>query len=120
MLDFIADGMELPPAVAGHQHEIIELRRRAAHVEHDDILAAVVVGGACCRQGQLQAAPASSFGRGGGVCDGDVQLGVLNGGVQISVQFYLHMCWPTRGCPTNPIAAVCGPSKMRPVCDALE
>src|SRR5262245_38907367 len=97
MLNFIADGVQLPSAVAGYQDEIVKLRSGAPHVEHDDILAAVVVGAACRRESQLKAARASNFSRGRGVCDGGVQLGVLTRRVQILVQFYLPTLRPTRG-----------------------
>jgi hypothetical protein len=69
-VDFLADRMELSPAVAGDEDEVVELRRDATHVEKDDVRAAVVVGGARGGESELQAALAAGFELRGGVGDG--------------------------------------------------
>ena len=61
VVDFVADGVELPAAVAGGEHEVVELGRQRPHVEHGDVLAAVVGGGPRGGQGELQAALAAGF-----------------------------------------------------------
>ena len=75
VVDFVADGVQLPAAVAGDEHEVVELGRQLLHVEHDDILAAVVVGRARSGQRELQAAFVASF---------EIRQGFGDGGTLVS------------------------------------
>ena len=45
VIDLLAHGVELAAAGAGGQHEVVEDRGEFAHVEHDDVDAAIVFGG---------------------------------------------------------------------------
>jgi hypothetical protein len=69
-VDFFADGVQLPSAVARHENEVIEFRRHAPHVEDRDILTAIVLGGAGGRERQLAAAFLASFKSGRCFADG--------------------------------------------------
>jgi hypothetical protein len=71
VVDFVADGVELPTAIAGGQDEIVEFARKRPHVEDGDVLAAVVGSSARGGKGQLQAAGAARFKIGRGVGDGN-------------------------------------------------
>jgi hypothetical protein len=69
-VDFLTDGVELSSAVARHEDEVVEFGRHAAHVEDDDVLTAVFVGGARGGEGELEAALAAGFKLRSGVGDG--------------------------------------------------
>ena len=45
VVDFLAHGVELAATGAGGEHEVVEHRGQLAHVEHDDVGAAIVFGG---------------------------------------------------------------------------
>jgi hypothetical protein len=73
-IDFLADGMKLPATVAGDEHEIVELGRHPAHIEHDDVLSAMVFGGARGGEGELFAPLVASFETGRSASDDGLGL----------------------------------------------
>ena len=79
VVDFVTDRVELAAAIARGDHEVIELGREGPHVEHGDVLAAIVGGGPRSGQGELQAALAAGFEIRQGVGDG-TDRGVGDGG----------------------------------------
>ncbi len=68
-IDFLANGMQLPAAIASDEKKVIELGRHAPHVKENDILPVVVLGRARGRQSELETALSPQFGGGG--CTGD-------------------------------------------------
>jgi pimeloyl-ACP methyl ester carboxylesterase len=70
-VDFLADGVELPAAVARYEHKIVELGGHRPHVEHGDVFAAVIFGRTGSGERELFAAFLTFFERGRCVCDGD-------------------------------------------------
>jgi hypothetical protein len=62
--------MKLPPAVAGHQHKVVEFGGNAAHIEHSNVLPAVLVRRPRSGNRELQAALLAGFSSGKGIGDG--------------------------------------------------
>ena len=61
-VDFLAHGMQLPPASAACNHKKIEQGGQFPHVQEDDFGAAVFLGGSGGQQGSIQASGRCSFG----------------------------------------------------------
>ena len=74
-VDFFADGVQLAAAVAGNEHEVIEFRRHAPHIERDDFLAAVFLGRAGRGQRKLLTSFLANFECGGCLGDGGKSSG---------------------------------------------
>ena len=69
LVDFFADGVQLPAAAAGDQDEVIEDGRQLPQVEDDDVAAAVQIGDSGGGQGPLETAVLLLAQIGGGTCD---------------------------------------------------
>ena len=79
MIDLFANRMQLSPAITGDNHKIVEYRGDLAHVEHDNVLAPVIVSCAGRSQRELEASLRDLFG-----CSrwfGDIESHVRKGNI---------------------------------------